>query len=213
MGTNGSRRLICAVGAGLLLLGGLVFWVVWRLEAQVMEEALRSQVESFESHWQGVVDRYATAAFSSADGDLDSFGQKLMTAAESNPAILDVFVVTPGGEVVHQYSRQGRKTLDCLAKVPREVYVNHEHPGRIGCLNLPIKFGGTHRGSVLVHTLRDWFDEGRRAGRTVKRTAIRLAPIFLAFYVLLGGMLVVAGRTTRRWRMRAASAERRPTVA
>lgn len=209
-----SRKLIWGVGAGLLLLACLAFAIVWRLETTVMDEALASHTAIAERRWQMVVDRYARQAFSSDGGGLTSFRAKLLTAAEANPAVLDVAVVTPEREVVRLYSRHGRKEMPCIAKLPTEVFANHEHaPGaagdsRVGCLSLPITVDGMHHGSVVVHTMRDWLDEGQRAGRTVKRTALRLAPVFLAFYLLLGGLLVLAGRTARRWRARAASAER-----
>ena len=211
---HASRKLIWGVGVALLLLAGLAFLIVWRLEMTVMDEALRSQTAVAERHWQTVVDRYAREAFGSDGGDLASFGEKLLTAAEANPTVLDVAVVTPDNEIVRLYSRHGRKKLPCAEKLPTDVFADHEHaPGtvnanRLGCLSLPINVDGMHRGSVVVHTMRDWFDERQRAGQTVKRTALRLAPVFLAFYLLLAGMLVVAARTARRWRARAASAER-----
>jgi signal transduction histidine kinase len=68
--------------------------------------------------------------------------------------------------------------------------------------------GERHRGAVLVHTVHDWLMESERAGGIVRRTALRIAPIFLGFYLMLGFLLVAAGRAARRWRLRAAAAER-----
>ena len=209
-----SRKLIWGVGAGLLLLAGLAFVIVWRLELTVMDEAIVSQARAAERNWQKVVDSYAHKAFRHDGGDLGSFGDRLVIAAEANPTVLDVAVVTPEKEVIRLYSRHGRKTLPCAAKLPTDLFTDHEHASgsidasRMGCLSLPINVDGKHRGSVVVHTMRDWFDESQRAGQAVKRTAVRLAPVFLMFYILLAGMLVVAGRTARRWRARAASTER-----
>ena len=209
-----SRKLIWGVGAGLLLLACLAFAIVWRLETTVMDEALASQTAAAERHWQRVVDRYARQAFSNDGGDLTAFRAKLLTAAEASPAVLDVALVTPEHEIVRLYSRHARKKMPCIGKLPTEVFANHEHaPGalgdsRVGCLSLPITVNGMHHGSVVVHTMRGWLDEAQRARRTVKRTALRLAPVFLTFYLLLAALLVLAGRTAGRWRARAASAER-----
>ena len=210
-----SRLLIWGVAAGLLLLAGGAFLLVWGLESQVMDEALDAETEQLEKHFREVVDRYARDYLGVEGGSLEKFGERLRTAAEANPAVLDLTVVTPLRELVSRFSRgNDRRDSPCLARLPLSRPVSHEHaPGkvhasRVGCMVLPVYVGDQHRGAVLVHTMRDWLRKGASAGRTVERTAWRLAPIFLGFYLLLGALLIVAGRAARRWRLRAAVAER-----
>jgi len=206
--------LIWAVAAGLLLLAGGTFLLVWGLESQVMNEALDAETEQLERHFREVIDRYARDYLGVEGGSLEKFGERLRTAAEANPAVLDLTVVTPTRVLVSRFSRGSDRNSPCLARLPLGRRVSHEHPpgslnaSRLGCMVLPVYVGDQHRGAVLVHTMRDWLREGARAGRTVERTALRLAPVFLGFYLLLGAMLIVAGRAARRWRIRAAVAER-----
>lgn len=211
---HASKWLVWGVAAGLLLLAGAAFLLVWGLESQVMEEALEGQNQYLENHFRSIVDRYAQQYLTDEGGGLAVFAEKLRTAAESNPAVLDLVVLTPMRVLVARYSRFDGGEIPCLARVPLNEPLDHEHPAGttaaspVGCLLFPVKVGDSHRAAVLVHTMRDWLMGSARAGRTVTRTAWRLAPVFLGFYLLLGVLLVAAGRAAHRWRMRAAAAER-----
>ncbi|MHC4960232.1 MAG: histidine kinase dimerization/phospho-acceptor domain-containing protein [Planctomycetota bacterium] len=212
---DASRLLLCAVGLGLLLLAAAAFALVWGLQGQVMDEALEGQTTYMERHIREVVDRYAREVLVSEGGGLERFGERIRAAAEGNPAVLDLAVLDPNRTLVTRFTRLNAPAGPCAGVLPLEREANAEHPpgallaeSPAGCMLIPVYVGDQHRGAVLVHTMHDWLMESQRAGAIVRRTALRLAPIFLGFYLLLGFLLVAAGRAARRWRLRAAAAER-----
>jgi signal transduction histidine kinase len=193
--------------AGLLVLGALTCLAVIHLERRAMEQALAEQERLLEAH-MGMMVRRLT---SEEGGDLGRVGARLAAAAECMPAILDLVVVDPDQRVVRHFSRSGMRQVPCVAVVPLDVSVEHEHaagevaPHAVLCKSVPVVVDGQARGAVLFHSERD---SGARAAGWVKWTAFRLGPVFLASYVLLGLLLIAASRAARRWRDRAASAER-----
>jgi len=209
------KKTLWAAVLGLVVLGTAAFLLVWRLQSQAMDEALTEQIHGLERHWGRLIQRFAAEAFGDGTGAMGRFGERLVTAARSNPAILDLVVVSPERRVVQKFSRDGGdRETPCFNPAVQRPGIDREHAGgtvaegKVGCLRIPIVVAGEHQGAVYMHTLRGGFDAGARAGRVVRRTAMRLAPVFIAFYVLLGVLLVAASRSARRWRLRAASAER-----
>ncbi|MHC4134427.1 MAG: histidine kinase dimerization/phospho-acceptor domain-containing protein [Planctomycetota bacterium] len=193
--------------AGLLVLGVLTGLAVIHLEREAMEQALAGQERRLERHVGTMVRRLA----SEEKGDLGRVGARLVAAAEGIPAILDLVVVDPHQRVVRHFSRSGESQVPCVAVVPLDASRELEHaagevaPHAVACRTVPVVVDGQARGAVLFHSERD---SGTRAAGWVKWTAFRLGPVFLASYVLLGLLLIAASRAARRWRDRAASAER-----
>lgn len=172
-----------------------------------MEQALAEQERHLETHVGTMVRRFAVEE----RGDLARFGARLAAAAEGIPAILDLVVVDPDQKVVRHFSRYGQTQAPCVPVVPLDHSLEQEHaagvvaPHAVACKTVPVVLDGRPRGAVLFHTERD---SGTRAAGWVTWTAFRLGPVFLASYVLLGLLLIAASRAARRWRDRAASAER-----
>ncbi|MHC4970890.1 MAG: histidine kinase dimerization/phospho-acceptor domain-containing protein [Planctomycetota bacterium] len=172
-----------------------------------MEQALAEQERRLETHVGTMVRRLA----SEEQGDLGRVGARLVAAIEGIPAILNLVVVDPQQKVVRQFSRSGESQMPCVSMVPLDRSLELEHPAgevaphAVACKTVPVVIDGQPRGAVLFHSERD---SGTRAAGWVKWTAFRLGPVFLASYVLLGLLLIAASRAARRWRDRAASAER-----
>jgi len=207
------RWVTWTVVGGLVLLGALAFVTASGLEARVVEESVREQWGYLEIHLRSLVDRVADEEISTGEGGMERFSGRMIASAEGNPAILDLVVLTPARDVVARSTR-GAGKLPCAKVVALHKEVEGEHAagkfaeGRVGCLSFPVFANGAHHGAVVVHTLRDPLAESERAGGLVRRTALRLAPIFLGFYALLAVLLIGASRAARRWQLRAAGAER-----
>ena len=205
------RWVTWGVLAGFLLLCALAFLTVWRVESRVVAEALAEQGSHLERHFEALVARVALKEFSEGAGGLEAFSRRIVALASSNPAILDLVVLTPERRVV--ISSSGGD-LPCGKVMPLGTVVNHQHAAGafsrspVGCLGIPVRVNGMQKASVVFHTERDWLMGGERVGRAVRSTAFKLMPVFVAFYVLLAVLLVCASRAARRWRARAASAER-----
>ncbi|MHC4223987.1 MAG: histidine kinase dimerization/phospho-acceptor domain-containing protein [Planctomycetota bacterium] len=201
------------VVGGLVLLGALAFVTAWGLESRVVEESLAEQWGYLETHLRSLVNRVAEEEIRTGEGGMEQFSGRMVASAEGNPAILDLVVLTPTRDVAARFTR-GAGKLPCAKVVALHEEVESEHAagrfaeGRVGCLSFPVIANGAHYGAVVVHTLRDPLSESERAGGLVRRTALRLAPIFLGFYALLAVLLIGASRAARRWQLRAASAER-----
>jgi hypothetical protein len=207
------RWVTSTVVGGLLLLGVVAFFTVWGLETAVVEESVNAEWRTLEGHLRMLVDRSAREEIAVGEGGMEAFTKRLLAIAEGNPAILGLVVLTPTRQVLGRFSRHDDE-IPCASMVPLEEPMESEHPagefghGRVGCLAVPIVVNGAHHGSVVMHTVRDPLAEGPRAGELVRRTALRLAPVFIGFYALLAILLLIASRAARRWRLRAASAER-----
>lgn len=207
-------RVTVLVGAGLIVLGTLTYILVVNLQVQAMEEATREQGLAIERQMALMVERVAGRVLSEDGGDLHRFGERLIAALEGNPAVLDLVVVDTDHHVVAARTREPGGQVPCAALIPLDRPMDHEHPaGRlaanpVGCKSVPVFSGGRSRGAVLFHLERDWGAGSERAARWVRTTALRLTPIFLGSYLLLGGLLVAAARALRRARHRAASLER-----
>ena len=200
-------RVTAGLAAGFLILGVLTCFAVIRLEREAMEQALAEQERRLEAHVGLMVRRLA----SEERGDLARVGARLVAAVEGIPAILSLVVIGPDQRVVKHFSRSGESQVPCVSVVPLDRSLELEHaagevaPHAVACKTVPVVVDGQPRGAVLFHSERD---SGTRAAGWVKWTAFRLGPVFLASYVLLGLLLIAASRAARRWRNRAASAER-----
>ena len=202
-----------AVGAGLAALGACAFGCVWTLEKAAVRESTEERGRAFEAQLDGIIRRLAAEEFSREDGSLEALGARLVAALEDEPAVRDLVVLDMDRRVVRSFERTPER-VPCAVGAPLDKAREHEHaagklgPEPVGCKSLPLVAGGRTRGLVFYHTERDWHAEGARMGVWFRRTAFRLTAVFAVFYALLGAMLVWASRTIRRYRLRAASAER-----
>jgi signal transduction histidine kinase len=199
------------VGAGLVVVGCLTALAVVGLQREAMEQALVAEERRVERHVAAMVVQLALEEFTGDGGSLGRFGARLTAAAESVPNILDLVVVDPERRVVRHFSRHGREHVPCVAAMPLAASMDGEHaagevaPSPVACKSLPVIVDGQAVGAVLFHAERD---AGAEAAGWVRRTALRLLPVFLGSYLLLGVLLIAASRALKRWRERAAAAER-----
>lgn len=202
-----------AVTAGLLGLGACAFGCIWTFERGAVKEATEERGRQFEEQLDGIIRRLGEEELGRAGGSLEALGARLVAALEAEPAVKDLVVLDAERRVVRSFARTPGR-VPCAVNAPLDAPRNHEHPaGRfgpepVGCRSLPLRVGGEVRGLVFYHTERDWHAEGARMGLWFRRAALRLAGVFALFYVLLGAMLVWTSLTLRRYRLRAASAER-----
>ena len=204
---------MAGVVLGLLLTAGVAFAVVTWVQGRVMEEALQEQGHDLEGHFAALVDRFAAQEFGAGGQGLPALAQRLVTAAQGNPVVLDAAVVDGERRPLARFPADA-PAAPCFLGFPLDQPVDHQHPAGtrrdepVGCISLPIRQDGRLRGAVQLHTLRPWVAEGSRAGQLVWRSALSIAPVFLASTLVFAGLLVVASRAARRWRLEAAAARR-----
>jgi len=205
--------VILGLLGGLALLGSCAFGCVWSLQSDAMEEVAAEQGRRLEIHLDGMIRRLAAEEFGGEHGSLERLGARLVGAMEGDPAILDLIVVDSMRKVVRTYSQRAGR-VPCVANVPLDRPVDHEHPPgtvsaeAVACKSIPIVVGGVPRGVVFYHAERERKAAGTRVGHWVRRTALSVGAVFAVFYALLGALLFWATRALHRWRARAAAVQR-----
>jgi len=213
MGIDAPKWVILVVSVGMLACAMLAFVVVSSLQAEAVDRVLAERGERLEQRLGEMVDRFAEQTFGPEGEGLERFGQSVVAAVRLLPSVRDVVVLTPERRVVNRWAREGEPD-GCWRLAPLAHSADRLHPQGevspvpVGCLAIPVLVDGRHRGAVVVHSERAWLEEGHRVRELVTRTSLRLVPVFLAYVVLLAGLLLVVSRAARRWRLRAASAER-----
>lgn len=199
---------------GFALLGAATCFFVISLQKEAVEEASAEQGRREEQHMVAIVRGLAERELGPEGGNLQSFASRLLSLVAAHPDYLDVVVLDRRGKVVRHFSRRGGGVVPCVAHVPEAGDLDLEHDrGRladhpVGCRSIRVVAAGEDRGAVLFHVERNWGVHGDGVARLVRATALRIAPVFVASYVLLGVLLIVASRAVRKWRARAASFER-----
>jgi len=179
---------------------------------RVTAEALAHHGMYVERRLEETVDEVGREEFGAGGGGLREFSQRMVTLARHSPVVRELVVVGPDRQVIRRFGTD--ESRPCLAALPVAMRSNHEHgAGRVdvdpvGCLVLPVDVAGAHQASVFLHVSREWSEGGTLVRNVVRQTALQLAPVFAGFYLLLGGLLVVATRAAHRWRRRAAQGER-----
>ncbi|MFQ5843473.1 MAG: sensor histidine kinase [Planctomycetota bacterium] len=191
----------------------------WRLEVRELQATIELEGRRQEEHYRSSILKIAAVEFAGG-GDLESLGDKLVETAFVSPGIQALWLVDPQDQQVAQYQdrafdSEGRPCFPLveahagIAKDSRPWDMEHR-PGEIGagpmgCIKVPLPGG---RGAVLMHTLRPWSEQGERAHTLLRNTALRLAPVFLVFYLLMSALLLMASRAVRVWRDRAEACSR-----
>ena len=179
---------------------------------RVTAEALAHHGMYVERRLEETVQQVAREEFQSGGGGIVEFGQRMVSVARHSPVVRELVVVSPDRQVVHRFGVG--ETRPCMAALPALRHSEMEHGAGqfdedpVGCLVLPVTVGGAHQASVYLHVTRDWAEGGALVRNVVRGTALRLAPVFVGFYLLLAGLLWFATRAAHRWRRRAAQAER-----
>jgi len=198
---------------GFLLLGASVLLVTTGLQANAMAGEYERRGHEAEEWIAALVGRFAEEEFRRGGAGAARFGERLLAAAESTPAILSLTVLAPDRSVVTRFARDSRG-LPCAEAVPLDRPLDHQHGAGefshapVGCRLIPVIVDGERVAAVVLHLERDWCADGKRVRSIVRGTALRLAPVFGVFYLGLGALLILASRAARRWRARATAADR-----
>ncbi len=197
-----TNRLVLWLLLGFGLLAGAAWALVHRAHGQAVAEALEEQGMEHEEHLLVII-----RALEPLCNTLPEMGRQLTAIAREHPALLDLLVLDENKAVVSRYTREGN-AMPCVAAAPlgRALHHVHDHgqEASVACRSLPVSVGPS-KGMILFHAKRDWRMGGARVGGWVNRTALRMAPVYLLSYVLMGLMLVLASRRAQRWRARADS--------
>ncbi|MEM8886267.1 MAG: histidine kinase dimerization/phospho-acceptor domain-containing protein [Planctomycetota bacterium] len=200
----GLRRVGWGLAVGLLLCLGAAFFIIWSLDMRVTSRALSQHGAMVEDDLVGMIRRVGAEEFAEGGGGLATFEGRLAEAATQTVFVLDLRVFPPGPPPSHP----------CLRNRLLQGRTNHEHPANeihpspVGCVVVPVRHAGRLKATVLLHLRREWAEGGELLQAAVRATTLQLAPVFVCFYLLLGGLLYVAIRAASRWRAKAMQAER-----
>ncbi len=208
----GPRAVALGVGLGFLLLGGTTLWLTCGLQARAVASVYEERGREVEADLSSLIQRYAEEEYRGGAGG-ERFGERLVAAAESTPAVLALSVHATDRTLIRRFARDPRG-LPCALSAPLDRPHEGEHAAGefsrapVGCRLVPVAVDGVQVAAVMLHLERDWCEEGERVGAIVRATALRLAPVFGGFYLLLGALLIAASHAARRWRARATAAGR-----
>ena len=213
------HRVTLALLLGLLVLGGVAFWQVCRMESVELQQMMEKDGRREEERYRTTVEQIARLELEQG-ATLEDLGDRLTDLAFLSPGIQAIWIIDARGEeIASSQELKDAEGNDCFQKltVPPQVMdieggFDMEHPSNemsnpdpMGCIKIPLPGG---RGAVLMHTVRPWSAQSSVAAALIKRTAFRLAPVFLTFYVLLSALLFMASSAVRHWRERAEASAR-----
>ena len=213
------HRVTLALLLVLLALGGVAFWQVCRMESVELQQMMEKNGRGEEERYRTTVQKIARLELEQG-ASLEELGDRLTDLAFMSPGIQAIWIVDAAGEEIASYQElkdgEGNPCFQKITVPPQVMDVeggfDMEHPTNemnnpdpMGCIKIPLPGG---RGAVLMHTVRPWSAQSSVADALIKRTAFRLAPVFLTFYVLLSALVLMASSAVRHWRERAEASAR-----